>query len=573
MVPCDTGRLLYHAKFHAASHKERPGNMLGVNKEPSAPASKDRSFSSGATLKAVQDAAAFFAANLTDEELDAQFAELNQDAGKLADAERNQLLEIAQLQTLAASAGLDTGAGVVLPASISVAVSDDLTKAFLTIQPALNGGPDASPKDVSKALADKNIKKGVDPRAIAKAIMEASAGQPVYNHVIATGRLPQQGKAAKVTRFARLEMESPPCELTDVHLKQQTMHPLMCCKGDVLLSYEPAVAGVDGYTVTGKVLPPDPIDMFKPVAGSLTRLDGTSCIAEQDGVVRFADATIEVRRCMVIPGDLTSATGPIEYNGEVHVQGNVREGASIIAEGRIHVYGVVEAASLTSTTSDVVLKQGVVGRGKAMIRAGRDIVAKYSENANLFATRDLTLHVGAMHCNLTAGRAIRIDRGKGNLTGGMAVADQLIIVRNLGSKANTITRLAVGISAEAIIEMDHIDKQTIELKHQLAPCVEAIEKIERAVRDPSKLKNEELAAYTRLCKVRLILDHKVRGLQAQRDRVIEEASLDHRGKVQITSGVVGVTEVSFGKFTRKLDPIPRATTITFHEESNQIIVN
>src|SRR5690606_30124361 len=122
------------------------------------------------------------------------------------------------------------------------------------------------------------------------------------------------------------------------------------------------------------------------------------------------------------PEDVTTAQGKIDFKGQVIVKGNVRAGVSIVATDDITIHGNVEAACINSINQSVIIKQGIVGRGEALITAARDISARFVENATLRADGCVNIENGAMHSHIVAGDRLDVTKGKGHLVGGSSLA-------------------------------------------------------------------------------------------------------------------------------------------------------
>ena len=73
-------------------------------------------------------------------------------------------------------------------------------------------------------------------------------------------------------------------------------------------------------------------------------------IAARSGHLEFANNAFHVRPVLEIKGDVDYGTGNIDFNGDVHIFGDVREGFDVRATGTIIINGLVEAATVEEKT-------------------------------------------------------------------------------------------------------------------------------------------------------------------------------------------------------------------------------
>ena len=111
--------------------------------------------------------------------------------------------------------------------------------------------------------------------------------------------------------------------------------------------------------------------------------------------------------------------------GSVIVQGNVKSGFTINANGDLQVNGIVEAAEIVAE-GDVIINRGIQGQGKGIIKAGRDFKVRYIENATVEAGENINIAEASMHSCLLAGKNIKLDGKKGLIVGGTAKAGEMV---------------------------------------------------------------------------------------------------------------------------------------------------
>ncbi|MBR2274766.1 MAG: DUF342 domain-containing protein, partial [Lachnospiraceae bacterium] len=207
--------------------------------------------------------------------------------------------------------------------------------------------------------------------------------------------------------------------------------------------------------------------------------DGTELRSAVNGNVSLINDTIFVKDVYEVK-DVDTATGNIDYKGDVLVAGNVLGGFSVKATGTVEVKGVVEGAKIEAG-EDIIIGRGMNGMGKGELKAGRNIVAKFFENAKITAGGYIRSDA-IINSEVSAGTDIEVNGKKGNITGGGAIAGGIIAAKTLGSEMGIETRIEVGSDPS-------LKAQVISLEGDIAKLNKAIEQI-----------NPVLVAYTQRLK-------------------------------------------------------------------------
>ncbi|MEX0887311.1 MAG: FapA family protein, partial [Phycisphaeraceae bacterium] len=419
-------------------------------------------------------------------------------------------------------------------------------------------------------LRERLITTGVDMKALRRAIDAAAGGDDVKDAVVVRGRPPRPGQDGRIDRFGRKTADSPLIALSGHMLTASEVW--MCKVGDLVLRHTPPEPGVPGFNAMGETIdPPAPSDTEITV-GRHVRIAEHEHFAEVAGVVSFEGNRVEVRKALIFHQDLTHKSDPIDFDGEVHVHAAVRSRASIKATGNIMIDGPVEAAEIESTEADVILRSGVAGQGAAVIRAARDINARFAERASLFAGRNITLQVGSLHARLIAHHEISATQGKGHLAGGIVMAGEKVSVKQLGARGGVRTDVTVGLSTEVLQNLAEIDQLTARVTQRRDGAAELADQIRRAVGDPLKLKAKELHVYTRLQQLQLVCDVQIRKLNERRKQLLGECARGKAGKVEVMSSIMSNVGVTIGSGDIELDSRPGPCTLIFSEAADSVIV-
>jgi uncharacterized protein (DUF342 family) len=185
-----------------------------------------------------------------------------------------------------------------------------------------------------------------------------------------------------------------------------------------------------------KVDPDNPLRLLAAVNGHVARIDGR----------------ITVRETLPIGRDIDFHTGNIVALGDVIIGGDIRPGFTVMGR-HVTVTGLVLAARVRAM-GNVTCNGGIQGGGKATLRAGRSLRARFCENAVLHAAQNILIDGSAMHCRLFAGEKLAV---KGRLAGGEIYCGEAVYVgEQLGGGGQSQTRILLGYDPERIHKDQHI---------------------------------------------------------------------------------------------------------------------
>jgi uncharacterized protein (DUF342 family) len=229
----------------------------------------------------------------------------------------------------------------------------------------------------------------------------------------------------------------------------------------------PPEQGIPGRTVTGNPLPArDGRDIALPLGKNVhVGDDKVTIIADMNGQVVETNGKINVEPIYTVDGDVDLKTGNIIFLGTVVITGNVVDGFSVKAAGNIEVNGTVEKADLDAE-GNIIVHQGITGRGKEIIRAGKSLMARFIENTMIEAGDSVIASDGIINSRVDAGKRIICQGKRATIVGGRLRASEEINAKVLGSPtAGTETICEVGV-----------DPKTKELLTQLTEKKAALEK-------------------------------------------------------------------------------------------------
>ena len=184
------------------------------------------------------------------------------------------------------------------------------------------------------------------------------------------------------------------------------------------------------------------------------------------------------------------STGDINYTGNVHIKGNVQSGFTVRAKGNITVDGVVECAVLDAGGS-IILKSGIQGGKRGILRARKDIASKFLENAIVRAGGKITTEA-ILYSDVSAGDEIEVMGKKGFIVGGITRSKNHIVCKSVGSTMETKTEIEVGIDPHVIEEAAQLEKSITEKTLEKEKCSQLMSVLSNRL-NQGRLKEDGLA--------------------------------------------------------------------------------
>ncbi|MCG8570610.1 MAG: FapA family protein, partial [Spirochaetes bacterium] len=230
--------------------------------------------------------------------------------------------------------------------------------------------------------------------------------------------------------------------------------------GQILATKSPADEGEPGRTVTNEILPAKsgkdvPLN---PGKNTILTEDGMSIVAEKNGQVAITAGKVVVEEVLTIQGDVNMKVGNITFLGTVIVIGNVEDGFSISAQGNIEIRGSVGKCNLDAE-GDIVVSQGIMGKGEGTIRSGKNLFAKFIENVkSIDVTETVIVQDGIMHSYIDATKEISCVGKRATIVGGRLRAGELVKSKTIGSTAGTETIIEVGIDPKKRQRMHELNE-------------------------------------------------------------------------------------------------------------------
>lgn len=354
---------------------------------------------------------------------------------------------------------ISRGNHAAINASARVVVNEEGTKVTARFYPPSVGltGNKYTKREIISELEMKGVKFGINEEAI-----ENFLEKPVYctDIVIAKAQLPVEGKSASIEYFFNTDLSRKPKVNEDGSVDFHSLDNISPVgRGALLARLTPEVKGIPGTDVYGRAMQPlsvvsKTLKFGKNITISESRLE---IYSDVNGHASLVDEQVFVTDNYEVPEDVDTSTGDIRYSGNIFIKGNVRTGYKVVCDGDIIVEGVVEGAYLEAK-GQIILKRGIQGMGKGVLKAGSNIVSKFIERAEVYADGYVQSDA-ILHSKVIAGNEVIVSGKKGFISGGEIVSTRMISAKIAGSEMGTTTVLEVGIDPSIVTELKVMEKE------------------------------------------------------------------------------------------------------------------
>jgi uncharacterized protein (DUF342 family) len=211
-------------------------------------------------------------------------------------------------------------------------------------------------------------------------------------------------------------------------------------RGEVLGVVHPAVPGIAGQTIDGRIIPAAAVQ--KMAVRFLSGIELTPDLtlrAARDGVILYKPGqSLDVVDHFVHQGPVDLHSGNLQMQGSLVIKGDVTRPFSVAATGDVEVLGNVASGSVRAG-GRLSIRGGVRGGEGSAVYADGDMTIHHAETAELHSGGLLTLQE-SVNSRLFAAKVY----ASGRLRGGSTVAECQIIAKEAGAASGTDTRLTVG---------------------------------------------------------------------------------------------------------------------------------
>jgi uncharacterized protein (DUF342 family) len=347
-------------------------------------------------------------------------------------------------------------------------VSKDRMAAWIYVIPPFNDGQDIKEEDLKAILNQEHVSTGIMEESLNSIIENQIYGEAV---LVAKGILARNGIDGSIKDHFKRDLKLEFIEDENGSVDYKNLNNIQSVKeGDVISSISLAVPGKNGMTITGTPYPctVQGSDVHVPV-GRNTKLteDRTLLISQKTGHVTFTNGKFQVDPILKINGNIDNSTGNLDYDGDILITGDVRNGFSVKATGRIDIRGSVEGAQIAAQGS-ITIASGMSGNGRGTLTSDSDVKCRYLEHCTVTAKGNVYAE-SIINSKIESGQDINVTSGMGVIIGGTLLAANSINARIIGSKVRRlVTELIIANVPKNVEESARLTRELEQLHHNMS---------------------------------------------------------------------------------------------------------
>lgn len=376
-----------------------------------------------------------------------------------------------------------------------IRISNDRMEAFIML-PTVEEEYHYTVDEVLEAVNRNGVIYGINCETISDMVEKRLMGREV---LFAKGKPAVDGADGYFDFYFDSDLNHRPTVKSDGSVDYWSVHSVeVVKKGQTIANYCEPVAGEDGIDVLGRVIAAKKGKGLPPLVGRGfdKSVDGLTYTAAIDGKIERHKNRIIILPILEINGDVDVGTGNIDFVGDVVIHGSVKTGARIRAAKSITIDGVCEGCVLEAG-NDLILRNGMIGMGKARIIVKGNLFAKFMEYTDVevdgFAEAD-----SAINCNVVSNDKVIFNGGHASIVGGKVYGCAGIEVQNLGNDAFIKTEVHVGVHKKIkikikIAELEKLVDQKQMLLNNINAGIKQIEQMMGSAADGMNLEEKKLA--------------------------------------------------------------------------------
>jgi uncharacterized protein (DUF342 family) len=404
--------------------------------------------------------------------------------------------------------------------SARIEIIDNNLKALLTVTAPGPGGFDLDYDYYISLLKQNRVYFGIKEDFIRDFV-----DHPVYREavVVAEGIKPVNGRDAYIRyNFETGKEKVKITEGADGKVDFKNISIIRnVVEGQPLAKKIPAEEGVPGKSLSGEILlPVNGRDIPLPTGKNVkVAQDGETIIAETNGQVLLVGDKINVEPVYHVNGNVNLSIGNIDFLGSVVISGNVEDGFSVKAAGNIEIHGTVERANLQAL-GDIVVYQGITGKGTAFVRAGRSIWARFIENTRVEAGKMVVISDGIVNSQVDAFERIIVKGKRAHIVGGRLRATEEINADTIGNATSgTETICEVGYDLKAKVRHDSLVEKKTALEEELIVLQRELQTLINIKKQRKILPDEKEIEMKEMVKKRQSLMNTIKEMDAEKQKL------------------------------------------------------
>ena len=374
---------------------------------------------------------------------------------------------------------------------IGVEVTKDEMTGSIVVSPPSMSGSEASFDMIKRAILQQDVVEACIEEDKIKEFVDT----PVYDvpFEVAKAIMPVDGHDAYIS----YNFETDPKKLRaqvdeEGNVDYKKLNNIQNVIADQPLAQKiPAQRGKGGKTLFGRYLEAKNGKDIQIQLGANVKLDrdGVTIKAEIDGEVMLVNGKVTVEPIKYLDA-VNVKTGDVKFVGTVVIKGNVQEGYKVEATN-IEVNGIVDKSRLEAT-GNIIVRQGIFGKGEGFIKAGKSLWAKFINDTTVEVEENVIVSDSIVNSTVTAMKNIVLRGKKAQIIGGHLMATEEICARKVGSPGGgTETILEVGVDPRDKKRLEELQNQQAKSTKEYENCDLDIQTLEQQKKLRKKLPQEK----------------------------------------------------------------------------------
>lgn len=341
--------------------------------------------------------------------------------------------------------------------------------------------------EIIEILNANGVKVGIDNEVIDRIISEKRYYEKI---VVAYGKQEENGQDG-LFQF-HFKTEPPKVSMINISVNYDDVPMFeMVEKDQLIITYTPATLGLFGFSVTGRLLKPKKGKDLPPIRGNGFRIAKDRCnyYANKKGKITYQNNMVSISDLHIVTGDLKVMDGPLYFDGDVKIYGNVLSGVLIKVTGSVEVMGNVESAVINAG-KDIIIRKGMFGGKQGTLECAGSLHGSFFESVNIKAEQGIYANY-LMNCLSGTNGKVEISGKKGAIIGGTTYGMRGIEAYTYGNMAELTTGLSTGYTEEILTEYMEFGKQIIRIRSEIDILISNKSKFEKQLR-PEELMNHML---------------------------------------------------------------------------------
>ncbi len=441
-------------------------------------------------------------------------------------------------------------------ARIVVELSRDRMKATVRYD-TKQGAKQPTVDMIMAALYASGVVYGIDAEAV------EVGSRSLSPFTAAEGLMPVNGENAYIDRKFDLGVSGRPVvdEYDKVDYKDLNLF-VLAKENQTLAIRIPQTKGTAGMNVLGEVVPAQNGRPCPMPEGKNTKVVGERLIATCNGQIVDKGNRISIDPRLELKGSVGVSTGDIEFDGTVKVNGNIDDGFSVIATGDIEIKGSVNGAVVRGR--NVYISGGITGADRARVTAERDVRTAFVENAQVEAGNDVYVSDIALHSQIRAGKRIVMEDKHGQITGGHAVAGDLVSVKILGNSAFVVTKVSVGVDPKLQAEYQNLKKSYKDSRRRLTHITQTLNTLSKI--DINKLPPERVESINALTRSQFPLMGQIKRDEKRILEIEELLAEMTKGRIRVSDTIYPGVRLSVNSQLKSIQTEYKRCTISLNED-------